>query len=500
MNLSTDPWIPVILADGRSNTMSLCEIFQKGNNVRDLAVRPHERIAIMRLLICIVQTALDGPTGLNDLKECRPKIVPAALEYLRRWHKAFELFGDGQRFLQIDLKKPDGKEDNVVSKLDLTLATGNNSTLFDNGGGSGRIFSPASLALMLLVFQCFSPGGTIGVAQWNNKQTAGKSCSAPCIVDSMLHVFIRRDNLLDTIHQNLLTKDQVRDPALDVDIWGRPIWELMPRGPSDKSAIQNATQTYVGRLVPLSRGILLSDDCRTLILANGLTYEPWREPTATVVVKIKDNQETRDNLPVEIEKAVWRELHTLIVTAVDKNSNGGPLALRNIFDAAAFDLWAGGLAAKRAKLIDLSESVLHVPENMRHEAGKLLYERGVQLAERAAGRLVEAIKIYHQELRKDFDSSGARSLWKQIQRKASIQFWTDIELSVPQLLDAVAHPEKLGLSTDWCKTDWGKSVWTSSCKAYECVCFHDTPRQMRAYILGLNSLYSKQAEQEEAEL
>jgi len=184
----------------------------------------------MRLLICIAQAALDGPADYDDWKDCQPHVAPASLEYLDRWQYAFELFGDGQRFLQIsELEKAaknaanmDG-ETNMVSKLDLALATGNNATLFDNGGGENRIFESAQLAASLLSFQCFSPGGRIGLALWHEEETAGKRSSdhAPCLAGSMLHAIIRGEDLESTIHLNMLTKSQVADLFGDLH-WGRP--------------------------------------------------------------------------------------------------------------------------------------------------------------------------------------------------------------------------------------------------------------------------------------
>src|ERR1044072_9790735 len=129
MNLTTDPWIPVVWANDHPGAVSLCDAFAQGTDIRDLAVRPHERIAVMRLLICIAQAALDGPADHDEWKACRTKIVTAARDYLKRWQKAFELFGHGQRFLQMDgLKRVSPKDDdegNSVSKLDIALATGN---------------------------------------------------------------------------------------------------------------------------------------------------------------------------------------------------------------------------------------------------------------------------------------------------------------------------------------------------------------------------------------
>src|ERR1019366_3554437 len=114
-------------------------------------------------------------------------------------------FGNGQRFLQMaSLKKPakksneDDDEGNSTTKLDLALVTGNNTTLFDNAGGSDRAFTSAELALMLTTFQCFSPGGRIGVALWKGRGTPGKASRnhAPCLAGGLMHSLLRGDHLL----------------------------------------------------------------------------------------------------------------------------------------------------------------------------------------------------------------------------------------------------------------------------------------------------------------
>ena len=61
MNLTLDPWIPAVRADGTRDLFSLHALFAEAHTLRDLAVKPHERIALMRLLLCITQAALDGP-------------------------------------------------------------------------------------------------------------------------------------------------------------------------------------------------------------------------------------------------------------------------------------------------------------------------------------------------------------------------------------------------------------------------------------------------------
>jgi CRISPR system Cascade subunit CasA len=518
MNLTTDPWIPIVWNNGGPGSVSLVEAFERGHEMRDLSVRPHERVALMRLLICVAQAALDGPADLAEWKVCGPRTAPSAVDYLHRWRGSFELFGNGPRLLQMtNLRKPakksgpdDNDEGNAVSKLDLALATGNNTTLFDNAGGSDRTFSPAELALNLLTFQCFSPCGTIGVALWDGKPTLGwssypkaapgKSAHAPCVAGNMLHSYLRRPTLLDSLHSNVITRDQV-ELLCGPSSWGKPVWESLPSGPDDKESIRNASLSYLGRLVPLSRAIALTDE-RTLILANGMdypAYPEWREPAATVVVRSKNSEPTRVVLPASAERGTWRELHALTVIAADRFTTGGPAALKNLAGDADFDLWAGGLvAAGNGKLVDSTEGVFHVPAEMLHETGQRIYEGGVRLAETVEFRLRRAVSVYHKQLGDNVDRPEMRSRRQLIHSAAASQFWTDVELAVARLLDVAENPQKLGLPAKWYTTDWGRAVLAAMRAAFEHACPRETPRQMHAYALGLEALFTEAAGKKEA--
>ena len=519
MNLTNDPWIPIVWADGRSGTVSLCEAFEQGDQVRDLAVRPHERIALVRLLTCVAQAALDGPADHEDWKGCGTRIVPSALDYLRRWRDAFELFGDGQRFLQVtNLKKPskksngDDDEGNSTSKLDLALATGNNTTLFDNAGGLERRFAAAELALMLTTFQCFSPCGTIGVALWNGGPTLGwnsypqvkpgQSAHAPCLSGNMLHSYLRGRNLLDSLHFNMINKDQARR-MYGHDGWGRPVWEIVPSKPADNAAVKNASLSYLGRLVPLSRAVRLGEDRCSMTLANGLEYPPypeWREASATIVTRSFKKQPIRLALAASVDKGTWRELHALTVIAAERNTNGGPLALRNLTNDEDFDLWVGGLiAAGNGKLVDSTESVFHIPAAMLTETSQRIYEQGVRRAEGMGLGLIRAVAVYHKELGDKLDRPEMKTRRQQIQSNAAARFWTDVEQALPNLLEIAEKPERLGLPPEWRKTDWGNAVSSAIRAAFEHACPHETPRQIRAYALGLKTLFVLPADHTEIE-
>jgi CRISPR system Cascade subunit CasA len=511
MNITTDPWLPVVSSEGHSETVSLRDLFARAHEIRDLSLRPHERISVIRLLLCITHAALDGPANRKEWRGCRERIGPAAESYLDRTAQAFSLFGDSQRFLQVaDLKPAKTKDDDsgTLSKLDFALATGNNATLFDHAGGDRRDFGAATLALNLLTFQCFSPGGTIGVGLWSGQPTLGwgrypnpapgQSAHAPCLPGSMLHTLLVGSNLLETIYLNLLNRELISQ-ALGENRWGRPVWEQMPASLSDQSAVENATVTYLGRLVPLSRAIRLDEDGCSLALANGLDYpaymEGFREPASTIVVK--SSGEGRTTLGASLNRAPWRQLHALTVRRFAQNSPGGPLALDNLNGDEEFDLWVGALVADQAKVLDTLESVFsNVPPALLDDSGQRIYQEGVKYSEDAANRLWKAVFVYHKQIGDSLDRPDAKSRRDLLQKAASTRFWTETEQSLRLLLALVKEPAELGLESNYAATRWGKAVLQAAHRAYRLACPRETSRQMQAFVAGLRQLTERKPKSE----
>ncbi len=478
MNLTTDPWIPVIGADGRQRSISLHDLFASAHELRDLSVKPHEKIALLRLLICITQAALDGPKDYDAWETCRDSIQPAVKRYLEKWAASFELFGDGPRFLQVPgLKaaKEEG-EGNPATKLDLALASGNNASLFDNAAGLPRAVESGRLALTLLAFQCFAPGGRIGVAKWSGADTPSKGSSnhAPCTPSSMLHSYLQGNTLLETIHLNLLNQEEASD--LGPKGWGKPVWELPVKTAGDKEAIANATGSYLGRLVPLSRSIRLEAEGRQMILANGLDYPLapiFREPAATMVQR---DEETAV-LGVALGRSIWRQLYSITVKRrSNKDSISGPLALRNLGEAQGCTLWIGALATDKAKIEDVVEAAYDIPAGMFRDAGRKLFEEGVALAASWQEAVSKSVKAYAATLKLEpvpYD-------------RARHHFWTVVEQHVPTLLKQTDKPEEAG---DLKASAWGQRVKEAAHASFDFACSRQNPRQIQAYAIGLQQLF-----------
>lgn len=477
MNLTTNPWIPAIRTDGSRDVFSLQELFQGAHRLRDLALKPHERISVMRLLVCITQAALDGPVDEDDWQECEPIIQPKVAHYLEKWAASFELFGDGPRFLQFENLQPGKETDdgNAATKLDLTLATGNNPTLFDNGASEARRVHVLRAPLNLLTFQCFAPCNLIGAARWNGKDISRCTAkAAPCAQASMIHALVLGSSLLETIRFNLLAKETVAD-SFGAEKWGKPVWELPVRHGAESSAIANATLTYLGRLVPLSRAIRLNPDGVSVILANGLEYPiypAYREATATIR---KMDHETK-LLPASTERGIWRQLPAIVVKGrADGDAICGPLALCHNFGANSITLWVGAMVTDKAKIEEVLESVYALPSGMFSELGRVAYEKGVSFAGKWEFALRNALKEYAVTL-KIVDPSFT---------EATRVFWTRLEQHLSDLFFLAQNPD---LIADLAASVWGRAVKTAAHDAYHQCCPRQTSRQIEAYARGLRRL------------
>lgn len=504
MNLTTEPWIPIVWSNGEPGMVSLLDAFDRGTEIQDLALRPHERIAVMRLLICIAQAALDGPADFEDWKTCRASIASAARRYLNRWPGAFELLGDGPRFMQV---KGTGKPGIMgLDKLDFVDA--DMTTLFDQDVTPGRKRSLAWTALHLLTYQSFAAGGKVGGSiEVGDRIEPQSGSNGPCRDSSAFHAFIKRENLISTLHANIITKESISQmPAV---AWGVPVWETNAASLTGLQKTASLTRSYLGRLAPLSRAVWLSDDESTASNSNGLVYENFeqgvREPGVSIIIRSEDGQQKHALLSAadgESIKKPWRELHALTVKRISENGAGGPLTLKNLNDDESFDLWVGALVAHKAKVDDTVESSFAVPAGMLKPQAQRDYETGVRYAEAWEIRLRRAITIYRLAVETNESPERLPARCERMRRperqrfgdisgKACSDYWTVIEHQLG-LLNRFAIepiPARDGKIQPG-ETAWGKHVIRSARASYERACPHQTARQIRAYALGLKTFFA----------
>ena len=171
MNVAFEPWIPVVDTSGNRELAKLVKVFTEGERFADLAVQPHERVALMRLFLCVAHAALNGPKDYDDWREVPKKLPEAARTYLIKWKDSFELFHKKKPWLQVaalnllesdkSADPDDGNGWSTLNKLCFTRASGNNSTLFDHESNGGRLteYTAAEILLNILTFQNFFVAG-----------------------------------------------------------------------------------------------------------------------------------------------------------------------------------------------------------------------------------------------------------------------------------------------------------------------------------------------------
>jgi len=511
MNLTTAPWIPVVTPDGAKTRVSLLKIFEQGETIRDLAVNPPQRIALMRLLICITQAALDGPKDEKDWYDCRNMLCEAGVAYLKKWQHTFNLYGN-QPFLQVpDLSVKKGNEKDAIKHLGTldfqSPYGGSNTPLFDHASIMPDYSVPdTDIPLTLLTVLNFSTGGRTGQGQWQGQQYSHQTFAAPCV--KHLHTFVLGKTLMESIHWNLLCK---KDGLCGIESlpngkWGRPLWELFPESPDDSNAFKNATQTYLGRLVPFSRMINLTaypgrcimgptpPDCKIEHLPG------FREPSTTVVLNKKQEPYY---FSISSDKHIWRDLGAVLAQGNHSTDMQGAAVLRRVrhhgisetlFPDKIVEIWTGGLeTAGDAKLSDILEWNLSVPLNLFNSSELSLYEKGVKLTQTGENHLKDAVKEWGKDMcnpqkkKNQPQKAKGNQPWKSSYIQAQTYYWSFLDNHYHVLIETVDRQNSLS-------DHWYKIVRNAMRNAFSQACPHTTPRQIRAFSKGRLKLWLKKPE------
>lgn len=496
MNVAFDPWIPVVTLDGKPKLASLYEVLAEGHLLADLAVRPHERVALMRLFLCVAHAALDGPKDYDEWCEVPKRLPDAARKYLETWKDSFELFHPTKPWLQVpDLspaKENDEKAFASTSKLDFALASGSNTALFDHEGSNDRraIDSP-KLAMGLLVTQNFSTCGLLGRPIWAGKPTADSAADAPCISSSMYHALLIGENLLETIGLNVCDVEELSmlwGGFWKQSVFGRPAWESMP----ESASASGSQLSYLGRLVPISRAIKLYPGGVKMLYGEALRYPAFpdfpREFTAAEGVSKSKAKEVRYLVGAKLNIRPWRQLDAILVYSKTKDRISCALPLKH-YSGERVDVWVGALVRNPGKqdILDSQESRFGLFKELCSEEGGKAYSACVEISSDVERRLLGAISKYREIL----DPTGESGLGA----AAINQYWTAVESRIGMLFD---HIREIGTELAAPTRDaWDRMLWQTARDAYASVCGQETPRQIKAFTEGWKKLHYKPKEQDE---
>jgi CRISPR system Cascade subunit CasA len=346
-NLIDEKWIPV----ANEGLASLTDIYSQPRFTA-LGGNPIQKIALIKLLLAIAQSAYtpkDDPDwkalGANGMAE-------KALAYLEEKKGCFWLYGE-KPFLQMPAIAQAAKQ--PFGAVSIGVATGNTTVLLQSQ--IEQPLSDAEKALLIMQLGSFAMGGkktdnsivlSPGYAEKSNeKGKPGTGKPGPSLgFMGFLHNFLIGATITESLWLNLLTKDQLGvTPHLPNGI-GAAAWEAMPVG-EDCVKAKELKSTYLGRLVPLCRFMLLADD--GLHYSEGIYYPGYAEGCFDLSSGVDFSATKPRALWANTEKRPWRELTSLLAfLSNEKKSFFDCYQLRFGLPRAKISLksvgiWSGGL-------------------------------------------------------------------------------------------------------------------------------------------------------------
>ena len=165
MNLIEDSWIPVQRESGILQNIAPWQITERDDQIIRLSAPRHDFDgALVQFLIALLQTTI---TPQNDDEWLEWLLTPPSPETLKEkfiaYQSAFELAGDGPRFMQ-DFDALDGEE-KIISGLMIEAPGGRTEKLFLDHfikGGSYNGLCQCCAATALFAMQTNAPAGGVG--------------------------------------------------------------------------------------------------------------------------------------------------------------------------------------------------------------------------------------------------------------------------------------------------------------------------------------------------
>ena len=346
-NLVDEPWIPIA---GRG-LVGLAEVFSD-SNLPALGGNPIQKIALTKLLLAIAQSAYT-PVDDKDWKNLgKAGMAKKALEYLKVKKDLFLLYGE-KPFLQMPAIAQAEKQS--FGAVQISVATGNTTVLTQSQ--IEILLTDAEKAVLVVQLMSFCLGGkktdnsavlTPGYqGKLNSKGKPSTGRPGPSIgFKGFLHSFLNGGTLKETLWLNLLTKENIKEVKNFCDEVGTAPWLKMPKG-EDCPTAQSLKNSYMGRLIPISRFVLLAED--GLYYSEGISHPGYAEGVSDASVAVNFSLKKPRALWVDPERRPWRQMPALLsFLGSEKNSSFDCLQLRVGISRVkrflpAFGIWCGGL-------------------------------------------------------------------------------------------------------------------------------------------------------------
>jgi CRISPR system Cascade subunit CasA len=335
-DLTRRPWIPVLFGDGRTDELSLNEVFAQAGRVRRLVGDvPTQEFALLRLLLAIVHDALDGPEDIDGWSQLwgNDDCFAPVVAYLEEHRERFDLLHPAAPFFQTAGLRT--AKDEVFSLNRIVADVPNGEPFFTARMPAAERLTFAEAARWVVHAHAYDTSGIKTGAVGDERARSGKVYPLGVgWAGTLGGVFAEGDTLRETLLLNMVAADTA---GLRVDGEDRPAWRREPctaaaaagRRPSGVRDLY----TWQTRRMRLHfdetgvHGVVLGYG-DPLTAHNLHTREPmtaWRRSKA----QEKKRGEALVYLPREHDpsRAVWRGLASLIAERQVAGQGGEPAAV-----------------------------------------------------------------------------------------------------------------------------------------------------------------------------
>lgn len=475
-NLIDEAWIPVT----GEGLVSLHRIFSD-DTLRAIGGNPVQKISLFKLLLAIAQAAYTPEDNEEWAALGAKGMAERALNYLEEKKKLFWLYGE-RPFLQMpEICRAMEME---IGAAFPNVATGNTTVLFESQ--VPHSMTDADKALLIVTLLCFALGGKktdnsvvlsagySGKSNEKGKPSTGKPGPSLGFL-GYLHSFLSGADIIETIWLNVINKSQLQAIKVFSSGLGIAPWESMPVG-EDCDLARVLKNSYMGRLIPLSRFVLLTND--GFHYSEGLAYPTYKDGGYDLSVAVDFSGKPKA-LWVNPERRPWRVLTSLLsFLSVDKGKDFECAQLkigviRAIKTVSEFGIWSGGLKVSSnageqyaSGMDDFIESEIKLDSKSVGDIWftQLKAEMGI-LEDLAAIVYTTTIKYYKIQKAEGKDQA----------QHASSLFWQLCERKFQTLVDACNDPT--GNAVKPLRKIFAGFVH----KAYNTYCPKETARQLDAW-------------------
>ncbi|MFQ3583480.1 MAG: type I-E CRISPR-associated protein Cse1/CasA [Cyanobacteriota bacterium] len=435
-NLLNQPWIPVITQDFQIQEVSLTQLFQTWETLRELqADNPPTTLALYRFLLAILHRAYQGPRNADHWEEIFEDNGQKAITYLGLQRDRFDLLHPEHPFMQ----DPDLPLEKAVPIY--AIHTMSTSEVFSHEHEwSGYSLSLAQAARLLVRLQGVD---ITSLRAFYVGQTSGNRSAVNTPTINVANVLVRGSTLKQTLLLNLMRYDPASEVPSVVSGEDLPAWETSYGG-KPKKTIPEGYISYLTfpwrRLRLFPEGDQVSQLAITMgnSLPDKVSPQQWECGVAY-----------RDDKPVRLSlsKQLWRDADSFLLTAEKQHR---PRIVDWLADLKSEDLvddvvtfQVSGLSADKAKPLGWS---------WEHFSAPIQYVTDEDLAQTL--KIAITIAEDHQQIFRSSRGSPYFALAEALKNgdpgslanalDGESRYWARLDRAFPELLNAFPQDKQTG--------------------------------------------------------